>query len=76
MAYIYIMCLFLGGYAQGQLPTSEVQDINFEGCIEEFYFGPDPINLSVDSPGAYGVQPGCTEGEVDNVFSQSLLILL
>ena len=59
--------IFLGGYAEGQLPTTEVQDLNFEGCIEEFYFGPDPINLSVDSPGAYGVQPGCTEGEINLV---------
>ena len=66
-SYFRLDQISLGGYAEGQLNTTEVQDLNFEGCIEEFYFGPDPINLSVDSPGAYGVQPGCTEGEINLV---------
>ena len=59
--------IFLGGYAEGRLPTNEVQDMNFEGCIQEFYFGPEEIDLSENSPGAYGVQPGCQEGEVNLV---------
>ena len=37
------------------------------GCIEEVFFGPDRIDLSASSPGAYGVQPGCTEGSVNLV---------
>ena len=59
--------VFLGGYADGQLPTSEVQAINFEGCIEEVYWASEKIDLSVDAPGAYGVQPGCNEAEVNLV---------
>ena len=50
--------IFIGGYLPGQMPASQVQDINFEGCIEEVFFGPDRIDLSANSPGAVGVKPG------------------
>ena len=55
--------IYIGGY-RAQLPTEEVQNLNFDGCIEEFYFGPDKLDLSVTNPGAYGVKPGCEEGQV------------
>ncbi len=54
--------IFLGGYPAGQMPVPDVREVNFKGCIEEFYLGPDRVDLSASSPGAYGVRPGCTEG--------------
>ena len=62
-SYFSLDQISLGGYAEGQLPITEGQDLNFEGCIEEFNFGNVPFNLFVDSPGAHGVKPGCTEGK-------------
>ena len=79
--------VYIGGYIEGEMPTSQVQDTNFAGnfssnhngknfdidsieflgCIEEVSFGPDLIDLSASSPGAYGVQPGCTQGAINLV---------
>ena len=59
--------VYIGGYIEDEMPTSQVQDTNFAGCIEEVFFGPDRIDMSASSPGAYGVQPGCTEGAINLV---------
>ena len=58
---------YLGGYPSGQMPVQDVSEVNFRGCIEEFYLGPDRVDLSVTSPGAFGVSPGCSEGETNLV---------
>lgn len=55
--------IYIGGFNTA-LPTNEVQDTKFEGCIEEFFFGLDRLDLSSTSPGAYGVQSGCQDGQI------------
>jgi hypothetical protein len=54
--------IYIGGYPADQMPVSAVPEVNFAGCIEDFFMGPDRIDLSATSPGAFGVKAGCTEG--------------
>jgi hypothetical protein len=41
-------------------PYADVRAVNFSGCIEEVFLGPDLVDLSPAKEGAHGVEAGCT----------------
>ena len=50
--------LYVGGYP-GTPPYQAVRPINFTGCVEEVYIGPDKVDVTA-SEDARGTSPGCS----------------
>jgi len=53
--------LYFGGFPAGNFPYTEINPVNFVGCIEDAFLGPDRIELVAGSIDAVNVEPGCSE---------------
>ena len=56
--------IFLGGYAGQETPFYDVQAVNFTGCVEDVFIGPDSADLNSFTE-AVNTRQGC-EVEVRN----------
>lgn len=52
--------LYFGGYPPGSFPYSGINAVNFVGCIEDAFLGPDRIELKAGSEEAVNVEAGCS----------------
>ena len=52
-------------------PYPDIRAVNFSGCIEEVFLGPDLVELSANKDGAHGVEAGCT-AKVKTHFTSSI----